>query len=480
MERGQLGALNYEIPLNQPSQMAQRAIQGGQAQGYDFELPDKLAVRKEKTAKLLNNYALLKNFIKSMSDQGIDPFTIDYSQDDGGLPYQTLLDMDAGVRFAAQELANEYQAEEQLRPLEARGDIRFNQGVDPTSQLAYSDPNNYYSTDPLPFVDQANQRLNTPTYTRGDEQRFNQAYFNPNIAQIDNMVAQGMMSPEEGEFQKANLQKNIAQTAYQQLIPRTGRGGGLTQQDFTGRAELIKKLKSGILNNDPTALNLFKQSAGAEDAEYINTGNKVGIQVYHKGQPQPVFIDLSQGGGESEINSYLNRIEGQKNIPNEALFNFDTKVEIPQSNAKQIPNDVSSVSDIFPKLQELATSGSLLTSTGEPVASVEINEPFLWGSNELIVTYFKTKNGKVDYSKTATKKITDPNEIDAFIEANANQIAPEFGGGFTTGQSAPTQQPSAKTIPLSKIQSLVGQPGYEGYTAQELVDYYKSQGFTIK
>jgi hypothetical protein len=33
---------------------------------------------------------------------------------------------------------------------------------------------------------------------------------------------------------------------------------------------------------------------------------------------------------------------------------------------------------------------------------------------------------------------------------------------------------------MSAIKSLVGTKGYEGYTEKELVDYYKSQGYTIK
>lgn len=42
-------------------------------------------------------------------------------------------------------------------------------------------------------------------------------------------------------------------------------------------------------------------------------------------------------------------------------------------------------------------------------------------------------------------------------------------------------QPShGKVVSVDKINSLVGKKGYEGYTKQELIDYYKAQGFTIK
>lgn len=37
-----------------------------------------------------------------------------------------------------------------------------------------------------------------------------------------------------------------------------------------------------------------------------------------------------------------------------------------------------------------------------------------------------------------------------------------------------------KTAQASQIKSLVGKPGYEGYTEKELIEYYKSQGYVIK
>lgn len=42
------------------------------------------------------------------------------------------------------------------------------------------------------------------------------------------------------------------------------------------------------------------------------------------------------------------------------------------------------------------------------------------------------------------------------------------------------QQNAPKTTTRTKIKSLVGTKGYEGYTEQELIDYYKSQGYNIQ
>jgi len=43
-----------------------------------------------------------------------------------------------------------------------------------------------------------------------------------------------------------------------------------------------------------------------------------------------------------------------------------------------------------------------------------------------------------------------------------------------------TTQASAKITTRETIKGLVGKPGYEGYTEQELVDYYLKQEYTIK
>lgn len=56
------------------------------------------------------------------------------------------------------------------------------------------------------------------------------------------------------------------------------------------------------------------------------------------------------------------------------------------------------------------------------------------------------------------------------------QLADKLNG---TSQAS-TKANQNKVVPRSKIKSLVGTKGYEGYTEQELVDYYKSQGYSIE
>jgi hypothetical protein len=50
----------------------------------------------------------------------------------------------------------------------------------------------------------------------------------------------------------------------------------------------------------------------------------------------------------------------------------------------------------------------------------------------------------------------------------------------TPKTTAPKQETKGKTVSLSTIKSKIGTAGFEGYTEKELVDYYKSQGYTIQ
>jgi hypothetical protein len=55
-------------------------------------------------------------------------------------------------------------------------------------------------------------------------------------------------------------------------------------------------------------------------------------------------------------------------------------------------------------------------------------------------------------------------------------------GNFKPASNKPASAKPAtvtKTIPVTKIKSLVGKPGYEGYTEKELIEYYRSQGYKI-
>lgn len=470
---GSLGALTYNMTFPQQGETQQGYVQPPPA---EVELPqygnDPLASREKLTSDYYNNMGLLRSFAQDMAKKGINVFEPDYSQDGGGLAFQTQQKLQANLMYAANALGNEQKAEQQMRPYLAQGQTRLAPGVDPNQGMAYSDPNSFIPTRLPAGVEETNQRLAQETNDPQSQERANQL-LNTQIQKLDNQVAQGLMRPEEAEYYKQQLVPNAWRT--QPFSPRSG----IKPEEIQGRAELIRRAKQGILSNDQTALNMFKLAPGIEDVSYVNTGDRVGIEVWHKGQPAPSFIDLSQGSGEGEINALLNRVEGQKNIPNESVLTFDTKVDIPKSNVGQILTDVKEkvkqfTPDTITKIQELAVAGKLTTTTGEPIASVEISGPYLGflGKTELVVKHFKVTNGKVDYSKTVEKEISDPAELDQFIQTNANQLAPAFGGGFETS----SESPAVKTIKSSDISA---KASAAGYTPEEYTQLLQERGIQI-
>jgi hypothetical protein len=243
---GQAGALNYQINpqfIGGPPQGAPQGVAPVQAEVPAME-QDTLAVRESLTNDYYQNYNMLKSFVKGLSEQGIDPFD-PYADP---VVFQTMNKLQANVLHAANALKGEFEAEKQMRMPIATGKVGIRQGVDQQGLYA-QDANSYFSKEASPLVQEANTRLNTPTYTTKDQNNFNAAYLQPNIDRIDAMVAQGTMSPEEGEYQKALIQQNVAQTSYQQLIPRGSRS---TPKNYDAQLGLLKKftnLSQGVWND---------------------------------------------------------------------------------------------------------------------------------------------------------------------------------------------------------------------------------------
>lgn len=428
-DRGQVSGLDFrfqQFPSSQPAAPQQQQPVDVQVPGYE---QDPIAVREKLTSDYYNNAGLLRSFAQDMAKKGVNVFEPDYSQDGGGLAFQTAQKLQAGLMYAANALKGEFKSQSQMLPSIAEGRTRIASNVDQNGLYA-SDPNSYVATKVTPGTDELNQRLAQETNDPQSQARAN-ALIKPYLASLQERVSRGELTEEEAQREASAIIPNAWRT--QPFAPKSAHG--LSEEDFRGRDELIKKMKSGVITRDPSVLNTLKLVPGVEDVEYVNTGDKVGIQVYMKGQGQPAFIDAASG--EGEINAMLNRIEGQKNIPNEAVPTFDTKVQIPESNASQVIKDVKDKVKTFDpeavgKLQELAASGELSTPNGEPIASIEIDGPVmgLFGKTELKVTYYPVSNNRVNYSRKATKYISDPAELDSFIESNSNQVAPAFGGGF--------------------------------------------------
>lgn len=246
MSRGDLGGLNYRMTFpGQSGQVQPVAQQQGQVpeeEGYGYQLPSKLATRRAKLNSLNEKYGLLKSIVTELEKSGERWDRPDFSQEGGGLAYQTYLAAEANVRYAAQELANEQAAEEDLRQSEAEGKIRFNSDIDPTEDLAYSDPRSHYSTALDPRTVAANQRTAQNVYTQRDANNINTAVYNPAIQDVKDTY-----SGEEEQYQLGGPQPSVAETPYQSLVQDQKNDAKGSQYGY--QVALLRKytnLKNGV------------------------------------------------------------------------------------------------------------------------------------------------------------------------------------------------------------------------------------------
>jgi hypothetical protein len=88
--------------------------------------------------------------------------------------------------------------------------------------------------------------------------------------------------------------------------------------------------------------------------------------------------------------------------------------------------------------------------------------------------YEKYKKNKIMTKQALLKFLAKRGVLEGAAEATETpQAAP-----VTTGTKAAPSK--GKAVSMATIKSKVGTPGFEGYSEQELIDYYAGQGFTIK
>jgi hypothetical protein len=221
--RGQLGANTYQMTFPGQQQVPV-GVQQQQLKPEEFDLgKDPLAIREKLTSDLYNAKALLDAVAKDFSSQGIDPFTPDYSQDGGGLAFQTLEKAKANLMYAANALRLQAEADEKEREALMRGDIRYTSGYDPTTELStqMNPADVYYSTQLDPRTVAANQRTAQNVYTQRDANNLNRQVYDPTFQAL----GQSGFSPEEQAYQQSALLKSVPETSYQQLIDRSGGNG---------------------------------------------------------------------------------------------------------------------------------------------------------------------------------------------------------------------------------------------------------------
>lgn len=247
MDRGYLGSLNYDIPLNQqPAQTTATQASSQQAQSFIPPLEkDPLAVRGELTDNYFNAYAMLNNYVKDAQRQGLNPFQPDYSQPGGGPAFQTFQKLTGLLMGTANKLGGEFQAEKQARDYLWSGKAVQTPGFDMSQDLIIENPNAITSLNLMPSVEQANMQAKQDVYTQGDEQRLRAATTDRILAQIDQQEQAGLLTPEQAQIQRAGVLQPSRQTHPYLFKPASNASGSGKKKTSLDLAKAIMNQAAG-------------------------------------------------------------------------------------------------------------------------------------------------------------------------------------------------------------------------------------------
>jgi hypothetical protein len=326
MAAGQYSGLNYEIPLNQS---------GGtpQPQGYDVQPPEigspqasknPLAVRQGKTREVYNAYNTLKSFGADMAKRGVDITAPDWSQPDGGLPYQTYLQLDAIIRTTTDELAQEQQAQEQFMKARLENKARLAQGVNMNTANLAQDPNQIVSLQPTYAEEEANRRAAQPTNTQAASNAVNKATVDKQAANIDAQIAAGTISAEQGAAQKDMLFRNAPDPPI--FAPRADGGDKKKGPNYVTLFKNISQFAKGVWNPTNTKPIIYRGKSYTENPQY--TGTVVGTVTKDNGNggfttiPKVIKRALKDKNGDVylEYTDPALDLERVDHLPKDAIF----------------------------------------------------------------------------------------------------------------------------------------------------------------
>ncbi len=216
MAYGDSAGFNFQLPgtqgysqgqgylgVSQAEQEAQQAnLAPATGQAVLPNIQQDIAQIEGITNEYYDSYGKLKSFVEDMNKKGVDVTKPDYSQPGGGVLFQTYKKLEAGIMNTANTLKNELAYRNKMAPLEAQGQIRRLDGIDPRTQTL-STQESYYSTDLFDEVKNFNDRMKN-LYTRQDVDQFN--------IERDRLKTQltGQLSnPNLSAPQKAQIENNI-------------------------------------------------------------------------------------------------------------------------------------------------------------------------------------------------------------------------------------------------------------------------------
>jgi len=517
--------LDYEIPQNfiqskQPFQ--QEEVKTSEDLGAIEDANHPLASRGKLTSDYYNNYGQLKQYATSMAkDFGIDVFKPDYTQEGGGEPFKLAQKLQANIMYTANALRNEREAEKEKRKMLDEGKILRKHGVDFNNTLAYSNDNNFIPTTALPGITAANQRGAEDTFDKASQDRVN-ANIQQEAAKIDQLVQSGQLSLEEGQLQKSYLVNNAYKTpagVYSAYAKNYSKGSGAN----TPEIDLYKKYTNII--NGAWDYDNAKKVVKSDGVHYINEDGKGVIKLGKsditdkKGKPLEKIVDHWDLDPRTSVVTvhYTN-----PQIPPDEVSGRsgqDVTSEVISNNPK-----FGSVSKFMKTLNDLGLVNENGVSKDEMIVNPDVHnirQRFENESNtahQAVTTIQEQHRKELDnvfhaWYWDGTKDFDLPNDKKLKIEREGDDSfkiknykdlfgntakASDFEGlskdevisylselgaynkHLSSNTETKSPNKSLKTISVDRIKSLVGTKGYEGYTEQELIDYYKSQGYDIK
>lgn len=297
----QAGGLTYNLPQRQfAQQQAQPVMQQQVAQqqqgGSPFDIPmgEDLANVQNLTNNYYTSYGRLKDFTETMwKDYGVDVTKPDFTQPGGGLMHDTFLRMDADLRMAANDLAQQKKRTEEMAKLEAqgkvvRGMLPTGEVYDPTRMLerqfvdAQGRPvSAYVSTDLEDRTLKAIERANEAYYTTGDAAAANAA-IKPIKDEYARLIKE---NPYQAEYYQKQLNAIMdAQSRFSSGM-LTGRGGKGGTDDYLTMARTLANQARGNWQTQDTDIDpvtkqvvgVIKPISGLKYGEGIdkNTGKTV-------------------------------------------------------------------------------------------------------------------------------------------------------------------------------------------------------------
>lgn len=262
----------------------------------------------------------------------------------------------------------------------------------------------------------------------------------------------GISSVDSPEFQQAAtmiaMERLNAKNRYNQFLDRAIGSLGVTRAlgvtetpDTTAESMRLRREQLALSRQREARLSAEAGKSTSRDITFVGKEN---IPVGSTGQGN---------SGKTPVRNAVNFYNTTVSVTGGDAYNMNSRRPYP---------DVPSISGKIVKLGEYPFD----TTTGELLDESQV-----------------TDNPNVEYRKMAqidsdgVNVLVPASKVPSTLPKEKQAMVTEFLDAGTT-QPQQSEAPK-KTATKAQIQALVGQPGYEGYSEKELIEYYRSQGYTI-